>query len=80
MEHRFQAHGLPWLGLPGFRAGVSSCGAWAGLLHGMCDLPGAGIQPVSPALTGGFFTTEPLEKPPHFDPVFKESLDFFLSH
>ena len=25
----------------------------------MWDLPGPGIEPVSPALAGGFFTTEP---------------------
>ena len=27
------------------------------------DLPDLGIKPESPALTGGFFTTEPLGKP-----------------
>ena len=27
------------------------------------DLPDPGIEPVSPALAGGFFTTEPLKKP-----------------
>jgi len=27
------------------------------------DLPGPGIEPVSSALAGGFFTTEPQEKP-----------------
>ena len=27
------------------------------------DHPNPGIEPVSPALTGGFFTTEPPEKP-----------------
>jgi len=27
------------------------------------DLPDPGIQPESPALAGGFFTTEPPEKP-----------------
>ena len=31
----------------------------------MWDLPGPGIEPVSPALAGGFFTTEPLGKPPN---------------
>ena len=25
----------------------------------MWDLPGSGIEPVSPTLAGGFFTTEP---------------------
>ena len=29
----------------------------------MRDLPGPGIEPVSPAMAGGFFTTEPLGKP-----------------
>ena len=29
------------------------------LLHGMWDLPGPGISPMYPVLTGGFFTTEP---------------------
>ena len=28
------------------------------------DLPDSGIEPASPALAGGFFTTEPLGKPP----------------
>ena len=32
-----------------------SHGAWAQLPHGMWDLPGPGIEPVSPALAGGFF-------------------------
>ena len=34
-------------------------GTRAQLLQGMWDLPGPGIEPVSPALGGGFFTTEP---------------------
>ena len=50
-EHRFQAHQL------------SNCGAWASLLRGMWVLPGPGIEPVSPALAGGFLTTEPPGKP-----------------
>ena len=39
--------------------GLSSCGAQASLLRGMWDLPQPGIEPVSPALAGGFLTTEP---------------------
>ena len=27
--------------------------------HSVWDLPGSGVKPVSPELTGGFFTTEP---------------------
>ena len=38
---------------------LSSCGAWAYLLCGMWDLPGLGLEPVSPALAGGFLTTVP---------------------
>ena len=33
------------------------CGAWSQLLCGMWDLPGPGIEPVFPALQGGFLTT-----------------------
>ena len=51
----FSVPGFPrqeyWNGLP-FR-GVPSSG----------DLPDPGIEPVSPALAGGFFTTEPPGKP-----------------
>ena len=55
--------------------GLSSCGsqalelrcnngaAWAQLLCSMWDLPGSGIELMSPALAGEFFTTEPPEKP-----------------
>ena len=38
---------------------LSSCGAWAKLLHGVWNLPGPGIRPVSPALAGRFLTTGP---------------------
>ena len=38
---------------------LSSCGAWASLLHGMWNLPGPEIEPMSPALAGGFLRTEP---------------------
>ena len=33
------------------------------LLCGMWDLPRPGLEPVSPALAGGFLTTEPPGKP-----------------
>ena len=42
---------------------LSSCGSWAQLLRGMWDLPGPGLEPVSPALAGGFLTTAPPGKP-----------------
>ena len=38
---------------------LSSCGAQAQLLRHMWDLPGPGIEPVSPALACGFLTTAP---------------------
>ena len=38
---------------------LSSCGTRAQLLRGMWDLPGPGIESVSPALAGGFLTTVP---------------------
>ena len=43
--------------------GLSGCGAWAYLLHGMRDLPGPGLEPMSPALAGRFLTTAPPGKP-----------------
>ena len=36
---------------------LSSCRARALLLRGMWGLPGPGLEPVSPALAGGFLTT-----------------------
>ena len=42
----------------------SSCGTRAQLLRGMWDLPGPGLEPVSPALAGGFLTTAPPGKSP----------------
>ena len=50
-EHRLQTRRL------------SSCGSRAQLLRGMWDLPRPGLEPVSPALAGGFSTTTPPGKP-----------------
>ena len=50
-EHRLQTRRL------------SSCGSRAQLLRGMWDLPRPGLEPVSPALEGGFSTTVPPGKP-----------------
>ena len=47
-------------------AGFSSCGAWAQLFHSMWDLPRPGLEPMSPALAGGFLTTAPPGKPRYF--------------
>ncbi|KAJ8788368.1 hypothetical protein J1605_000424 [Eschrichtius robustus] len=43
---------------------LSSCGTQTYLLRSMWDLPGPGIEPVSPALAGGFLTTVPPGKSP----------------
>ena len=42
---------------------LSSCGSRAQLLRGMWDLPRPGLEPVSPALAGGFSTAAPPGKP-----------------
>ena len=43
---------------------LNSCGTQAWLLRGRWDLLGWQREPVSSALSGGFFTTEPPGKPP----------------
>ena len=42
---------------------LSSCGTRAQLLRSMWDLSWPGLEPVSPALAGGFLTTAPPGKP-----------------
>ena len=42
------------------------CVTQAQLPHGMWNLPGSGIEPVSPTLAGRFFITEPPGKPSLF--------------
>ena len=48
-DHRHQVHGLQQLWHVGSRQ-LNSCGGWAQWLHGMWNLPGSGIKPVSPAM------------------------------
>ena len=57
------ARGLSSCGLRALECSLSSCGARAQLLCGMWDLPGPGLEPVSPALAGGFLTSAPPGKP-----------------
>ena len=57
------ACGLSSCGSQALERRLSSCGMWASLLHGMWHLPGPGLEPVSPALAGGFLTTAPPGKP-----------------
>ena len=48
------------------------------MLLGMWDLPRSGIEPVSPALAGGFFTTESPGKPLSFSDLFPYQHGAFL--
>ena len=48
---------------------LSSCGARTQLLCGMWDLPRPGLEPVTPALAGGFLTTVPPGKPSYGNSV-----------
>ena len=52
-----------WLQLPGLEHSLNSGSTWAELLQGTWGLPGSGIEPTTPALAAGFFTTEPQGKP-----------------
>ena len=52
-------HGLSSCGSWALECGLSGCGTWTQLPCGMWDLPRPGIEPVSPALAGGFLTTGP---------------------
>ena len=54
--------GFSSCGLQALECRLSSCCSQAYLLHGMWDLPGPGLKPMSPALAGGFLTTAPPEK------------------
>ena len=56
---RHAACGLSSCGALALHSSLSDCGTWAELLRGMWDLPKSGTEPMSPALTGRFFTTEP---------------------
>ena len=57
------ARGLSSCGSLALGLRLSSCGTRAQLLCSTWDLPGPGLEPVSPALAGGFLTTVPPEKP-----------------
>ena len=61
---------------------LSDCGSWAQLLRGMWDLPGPGLEPVSPALAGRLSTTAPPGKPQFgiFEYGIKELLISFVRY
>ena len=74
-----QSTGSRACGLPVVARGLSSCGSWAlehklsscvaqaHLPYSMWDLRRSRIEPVSPALADGFFTTKPPGKPRSFN-------------
>ena len=57
LEHRLSSCGSRAL-----EHRLSSCGAQTQLLRGMWDLPGPGLEPMSPASAGGLLTTVPPAK------------------
>ena len=57
------ARGLSSCGSRSLEHRLKSCGTRTLLLQGMWDLLESGIKPMSPALAGRFFTTEPPGKP-----------------
>ena len=56
--------GLSGCGSQALEHRLKGCGTQARLICGTWDLPRRSIHPVSPALAGRFFTTEPPGKPP----------------
>ena len=54
---------------------LNSCGSRAQLPGSTWDHPRSGIEPVSPAWAGAFFTTEPPGKPPFI--LGRGSLEFY---
>ena len=57
------ARGLRSCGSGALECRLSSCGTRAYLLRSMWDLPGPGLEPMSPALAGVFLTTAPPGEP-----------------
>ena len=55
-----------------------SCGTQASRFQSTGDLPGSGIDPMSPTLAGRFFTTESPEKPLLFFKSLKYSIYFHI--
>ena len=64
---KLQLFEIPWTVAcqASLSVGFSRQEYWSGLpFPSPGDLPESGIEPVSPALAGGFFTMEPPGKPP----------------
>ena len=64
---KLQGAGFSNLKLPGFRAKAQLLWHRGFVAPPACGIfPAHGSDPLSPALVGGFFTTEPLEKPENY--------------
>ena len=74
------ARGFSSCGSRALERRLSSCGAQAWLLCGMWDLPSPGLEPMSPALAGGFLTTVPPGKAQiyHFEVYSSVPLSTFI--
>ena len=70
--HRFQGTQALVVLAPSSRAQADRL--WC-LSLSMRDLPGSGVDPASPSLAGGFFTTEPTGK---LFPIFLSVVNFWL--
>ena len=57
--------------------GFSSCGTWAELLHGMWNLPGPRMEPVSPVLAGIFLSIVPQGKSQFFFFISSQKLEYW---
>ena len=53
------AHGCTRCGSQALGHRFNICGMQTELFHGMWDLPRPGMEPMSPTLAGGFFTSGP---------------------
>ena len=76
----FVARGLSSCGSQALECRLSSCGARAQLLRSMWDPPGPGLEPVSPALAGGFLATAPPGKPPNLPFKVKHFLENYNNY
>ena len=62
-QHELQARGLSSCGSQALELRLSSCGAQLSCSAACAILPRPRLEPVSPALAGGFLTTAPPGKP-----------------
>ena len=55
----FRGTGFSGCGPWALEHGLRICDTWASVISDMWNLPGSGIEPVSPAAAGGFSPTAP---------------------